>query len=172
MLEVDKVKPPQCVQTTICSLNGPLCEYCIVRGQPSCALSRQFLSDRFNGCLAVGHAWTRGAVSCQEPDGYTLGLLISQTGSPVALRQVEGGGGGGTEGGTGRKGVKSRGGHGRGPGRIWGTERQMWRMGVREEESKRRATFWRDRRAEGEMWWEGEERQDLSRTKWVMKGEI
>lgn len=70
-------------------LNGPLCEFRVVCQQPSCALSRQFLSDKFNGCLAVGHAWTRGAVSCQEPDGSTLGLLISRTASQAALRQVK-----------------------------------------------------------------------------------
>lgn len=81
------------------------------RQQPSCALSLQFLFDKFNGCLAVGHAGTHGAVSCQEPDGSTLGLLISQTASLAALRQVKEREQG--EGEMGRE-AESRGGHGSG----------------------------------------------------------
>lgn len=46
------------------------------------ASSLQFLFAKFNGCLAVGHAGTHGAVSCQEPDGSYL--TDSLTGSTAA----------------------------------------------------------------------------------------
>lgn len=92
MLEVDKVKPVHCVQTTIHTLNGPFCKSSAFHQQPSCAPSLQFLFDKFNGCAAVGHACTHGHVSCQEPDDSTLALLILQTASLAALRQVVRGG--------------------------------------------------------------------------------
>lgn len=87
MLEVDKVKPVHCVQTTIHTLNGPFCKCSAFHQQPSCAPSLQFLFDKFNGCAAVGHACTHGHVSCQEPDDSTLALLILQTASLAAQRQ-------------------------------------------------------------------------------------
>lgn len=42
---------------------------------------------------------------------------------------------------------------------------------LNKEERKRRAKFVRDSKAEGEMK-QGEKKEDLSRTKWAMKGEI
>lgn len=122
------------------------------RQQPSCALSLQFLFDKFNGCLAVGHARTHGAVSCQEPDGSTLGLLISQTASLAALRQVKE-----REQGEGEMGRKQSREEGMGAGDDRSEEGGYEQLGKGlkggrlNKEERKRVKFGRDSRADREM---------------------